>query len=101
MINKSNTSLHIILSCEIRKPEAVRHEWEISNAGQVKTGFCRNRSMQTGSSETLIGWKSGKNHFWREHGYGLTCSVTIYYLCGNQRRQLTFINFKLLYLEQI
>ncbi len=28
-----------------------------------KTGFCRNRSMQTGSSETLIGWKSGQATF--------------------------------------
>jgi hypothetical protein len=26
----------------------------------VKTGFCRKRYMQTGSSETLIGWKSEK-----------------------------------------
>jgi hypothetical protein len=24
-----------------------------------KTGFCRQRKMQTGSSDTLIGWKSG------------------------------------------
>ncbi len=38
---------------------------------------------------------------WRERGYGLWCSVSIYYLCGNQRRELIFINFKLLYLEQI
>jgi hypothetical protein len=30
---------------------------------EVKTGFCRNRSMQTGSSETLIGWKSGQTTF--------------------------------------
>jgi hypothetical protein len=27
---------------------------------EVKTGFGRKRPMQTGSSETLIGWKSGK-----------------------------------------
>ncbi len=27
---------------------------------EVKTGFCRNRSMQTGSSGTHIGWKSGQ-----------------------------------------
>jgi hypothetical protein len=27
---------------------------------EVKTGFCRKREMQTGFSETLIGWKSGK-----------------------------------------
>ncbi len=25
---------------------------------EEKTGFCRKREMQTGSSETLIGWKS-------------------------------------------
>jgi hypothetical protein len=28
-----------------------------------KTGFCRNRSMQTGSSWTLIGWISGQTTF--------------------------------------
>jgi hypothetical protein len=28
-----------------------------------KTGFCRNRSMQTGSSGTLIGSKSGQTTF--------------------------------------
>jgi hypothetical protein len=41
--------------------EAVRHERKISNAGRKKkNGLCRNRSMQTGSSGTLIGWKSGQ-----------------------------------------
>ncbi len=30
---------------------------------EVKTGFCRKISMQTGSSETLIGWKSGQTTF--------------------------------------
>jgi hypothetical protein len=30
---------------------------------EVKTGFCRNRSMQTGSAGTLIGWKSGQTTF--------------------------------------
>ncbi len=30
---------------------------------EVKTGFCRNRSMQTGSSGTLIGWISGQTTF--------------------------------------
>jgi hypothetical protein len=29
----------------------------------VKTGFCRKISMQTGSSDTLIGWKSGQTTF--------------------------------------
>jgi hypothetical protein len=28
--------------------------------GRVQTGFCRKRLMQTGSSETLVGWKSGQ-----------------------------------------
>ncbi len=28
-----------------------------------KTGFCRKRSMQTGSSGTLNGWKSGQTNF--------------------------------------
>ncbi len=31
-----------------------------SKCREVKTGFGRKRPMQTGSSETLIGWKSGK-----------------------------------------
>ncbi len=30
---------------------------------EVKTGFCRNRSMQTGSSGILIGWISGQTTF--------------------------------------
>jgi hypothetical protein len=31
---------------------------------EVKTAFCRKGQMQTGSSGTLIGWKSGKTmHF--------------------------------------
>ncbi len=30
---------------------------------EVKTGFYRNKSMQTGSSGTLIGWKSGQITF--------------------------------------
>ncbi len=30
---------------------------------EVKTGFYRNRSMQTGSSGTLIGWNSGQTTF--------------------------------------
>ncbi len=30
---------------------------------EVKTGFYRNRSMKTGSSGTLIGWKSGQTTF--------------------------------------
>jgi hypothetical protein len=29
----------------------------------VKTGFWRKRQMQTGSSGTLIGWKSGQTTF--------------------------------------
>ncbi len=43
---------------------------------EVKTGFCRNRSRQTGSSGTLIGWESGQTNFvplWdrMERGYWL------------------------------
>ncbi len=44
---------------------------------EVKNGFCQKRKMQTGSSETLIGWKTGKPLLslygaeWRERGYGL------------------------------
>ncbi len=41
---------------------------------EVKTGFCRKRSMQTGSSESLIGWKFEKTTnvpLWRERGDGL------------------------------
>jgi hypothetical protein len=30
---------------------------------EVKTGFYRNKSMQTGTSGTLIGWKSGQTTF--------------------------------------
>ncbi len=44
---------------------------------EVKTGFYRNRSMPTGSSGTLIGWKSGQTTYfpllggteWRDRGY--------------------------------
>jgi hypothetical protein len=30
---------------------------------EVKTGFCRKRWLQTGSSGTLIGWKSGQTTY--------------------------------------
>ncbi len=43
----------------MRPIEAVTGRFQMQ---EVKTGFCRNRSMKTGSSETLIGWKSEKNH---------------------------------------
>jgi hypothetical protein len=33
------------------------------NFREVKTGFCRKRWTQTGSSGTLIGWKSGQTTF--------------------------------------
>ncbi len=44
---------------------------------EVKTGFCRKRWMQTGSSGTLIGWKSGQTTYFPlwDRGYGL-CSLT-------------------------
>jgi hypothetical protein len=43
---------------------------------EIKTGFCRRRSIQTGSSDTPIGWKSWKTTYvplWdrMERGYGL------------------------------
>ncbi len=52
---------------------------------EVKTGFCRNRSMQTGSSGTLIGWKSGQTTFvplwdWME-GAWLRTQVLLVLLC--------------------
>jgi hypothetical protein len=56
---------------------------------RVKTGFCRKRPMQTGSSETLIGWKSGKPLMalygikWRERGYGLRNMLGIRILPGD------------------
>jgi hypothetical protein len=41
-----------------------RWTWTVDfKCREVKTGFCRNRSMQTGSSGTLIGWKSGQTTF--------------------------------------
>ncbi len=48
---------------------------------EVKTGFCRNRSMQTGSSGTLIGWKSGETTFvplwdWMEGAWLRTLKAT-------------------------
>jgi hypothetical protein len=47
---------------------------------EAKTGFYRNRSMQTGSSGTLIGWKSGQTTFvplwdWREGAWLRTQAV--------------------------
>ncbi len=44
---------------------------------KVKTGFFRKRWLRTGSSGTLIGWKSGQTLLslhgteWRDRGYGL------------------------------
>jgi hypothetical protein len=38
--------------------------------------------MQTSSSRTLIGWKSGQTTYgteWRERGYGLWCDGTFKY----------------------
>jgi hypothetical protein len=37
---------------------SVAMDWGDLNHRKVKTGFCLKRKMQTGSSETLIGWKS-------------------------------------------
>ncbi len=49
---------------------------------EVKTGFYRNRSMQTGSSGTLIGWKSGQTTFvplwdWMEGAWLRTLYATL------------------------
>ncbi len=49
---------------------------------EVKTGFYRNRSMQTGSSGTLIGWKSGQTTFvplwdWMEGAWLWTLSSAV------------------------
>ncbi len=54
--------------------EAVRHERGDFKYREVKTGFCRIRSMQTSSSGTLVGWNLVKPHLslygteWRERG---------------------------------
>jgi hypothetical protein len=50
-----------------------------------KTGFYRNKSMQTGSSGTLIGWKSGQTTFvplwdrmevaWLRTRYAVNCLI--------------------------
>jgi hypothetical protein len=37
--------------------------FEISRSCRTASGFCRNRLMQTGSSGTLIGWKSGQTTY--------------------------------------
>ncbi len=52
---------------------------------EVKTGFCRNRSMQTGSSGTLIGWKSGQTTFvplwdWMEGAWLRTLHAILVFL---------------------
>ncbi len=53
---------------------------------EVKTGFCRNRLMQTGSSGTLIGWKSGQTTFvplwdWMEGAWLRTLTISCH--CQN------------------
>jgi len=49
---------------------------------EEKTGFYRNRSMQTGSHGTLIGWKSQK----QVGGSTLACPITryMYVFCGEE-----------------
>ncbi len=63
---------------------------------EVKTGFCRNRSMQTGSSGTLIGWKSGGKPLlflygteWRERGYGLWPTAGSHVTCTIVKHRCT------------
>jgi hypothetical protein len=61
--------LRLSLAGNLEKPLMSLYgtEWRESGYGlgdlkcsRVKTGFCRKRYRQTGSSETLISWKSGK-----------------------------------------
>jgi hypothetical protein len=60
--------------------------------GKNWIGFCQKIKMQTGSSETLIGWKSGKTTYvplWdRMEGAWLwtqiTCPVVFYYCNVNR-----------------
>jgi hypothetical protein len=68
---------------------------------EVKTGFYRNRSMQTGSSGTLIGWKSGQTTFvplWdRMEGAWLRTLVRRFYACNKSLLQRV-LNYTLTYL---
>ncbi len=62
----------LLWSLNRRLPKEIRTMRNLNRGGttwtgdfkwEVKTGFCRKRYMQTGSSETLIGWKCGKTTY--------------------------------------
>jgi hypothetical protein len=60
---------------------------------EIKTGFYRNRSMQTGSSGTLIGWKSGQTTFvplwdWMEGAWLRTLNVLFRGKCARMGNTL-------------
>ncbi len=55
-------SIFYYFSMRFAITEAVRHEREISNTGG-KNWILSKIQMQTSSSETLIGWKSGKTTY--------------------------------------
>ncbi len=51
---------------QINVASSVPRRYDMNGGSQKlggKAGFCRNRQMQTGSSETHIGWKSGKTTY--------------------------------------
>jgi hypothetical protein len=68
---------------------------------EVKTRFCRKRWMQTGFSETLIGWKSGKTTDalygaeWREHGIWALHSA--YRGCSHRRQSAAWHTVNLIW----
>ncbi len=57
-------SRKILVVLHYRLPSQRRWTWTGDfKCREVKTGFCRKRWTQTGSSGTLIGWKSGQTTF--------------------------------------
>ncbi len=74
-LERWNTESYGIIIAQLTRGDTT---WTIDlNCREVKTGFSRKRSMQTGSSDTLIDWKSGKTTWpfygteWKECGYEL------------------------------
>jgi hypothetical protein len=65
---------------------------------EVKTGFCRNRSLQTGSSGTLIGWTSGQTTFvplcdWMEGAWLRTLKSEIREFMHSSQREESRVHF--------
>ncbi len=61
-----NYKAHSILSNRSLDQTNIQRRWTWTGdfkCREVKTGFCRKRLTQTGSSGTLIGWKSGQTTF--------------------------------------